>query len=143
MSKLKSLYTISSYGLYKHWDEKSKELPKIVEFTTEVSAKEDIEFGFILNAKKAKGKKLTYTIYHPDIPDENNNIMAPFSGDIYVRTNNWDFYLGDSIWLPLENKTGIWHMTITDNDNVIAEKKFNVFIERPNDENQFWKKRGY
>lgn len=68
MSKLKSDFSIKSYGIYDCWNEKSKALPQIKRFTTDVPAHLNIEFGFILNAKKAKGKKLNFTIYHPDIP---------------------------------------------------------------------------
>ena len=87
MSKLKSHFTISSFGIYDHWDEKTKNLPKITEFTCKIPATLNIEFGFILDAKKAKGKKLSYTIYHPDIPDEKGEPMAPFCGEVYVRNN--------------------------------------------------------
>ena len=108
MSKLRSFFEITSYGIYKHWDEKDKALPKIKTFTTDIPAELDIEFGFIINCKKAKGKKLRYCIFHPDIPDDKGDIMPPFEGDVYVENNDWDFYLGDTIWSPLENKLGDW-----------------------------------
>jgi len=139
MAKQKPSYTIVTYGIYDHWDEKSKQLPKIVKFTTDVTAREKVEFGFTLNAKKAKGRKLTYTIFHPDIPDDDGCIMLPFSGDVYVDNNNWDFYLGDNIWLPLHNKLGVWHMTIEDAGNIIAQKKFTISIDDNDDEAIFWK----
>ncbi|WP_111977678.1 DUF3859 domain-containing protein [Algibacillus agarilyticus] len=143
MSKLKSIYTIVSHGIYTKWDAKSKDLPKIRQFTTEIPAEEDIEFGFVFNAQKAKGKKLVYTIYHPDIPDEDGEVMAPFTGIAHVRTNNWDFYLGDTIWLPIDNKTGPWRMTISHDDQILAEKTFNVGFAEQNNEAMFWKKRGF
>ncbi|MGL1958463.1 MAG: DUF3859 domain-containing protein [Colwellia sp.] len=141
MAKQKPIYSITTYGIYKHWDEHSKELPKIIEFTQKVNAKENIEFGFTLNVKKAKGKKLTYTIYHPNIPDDQGLVMPPFSGDIYVENNNWDFYLGDCIWPPIDNKLGVWRMTIDLNGQVIAEKSFEVTREDP--EGSFKKRYGY
>ena len=141
MAKQKPIYKIITYGVYDHWDENSKLLPKITQFTTDIIAQENIEFGFTVNVKKAKGKKLTYTIYHPNIPDDSGKVMPPFSGDVYVENNNWDFYLGDSIWLPLDNKLGLWDMTIEDDGKVIAQKKFNVFIDESDDEITFWKRK--
>ncbi|GGZ75045.1 DUF3859 domain-containing protein [Paraglaciecola chathamensis] len=143
MSKLRSFFEITSYGIYKHWDEKDKALPKIKTFTTDIPAELDIEFGFIINCKKAKGKKLRYCIFHPDIPDDKGDIMPPFEGDVYVENNDWDFYLGDTIWPPLENKLGDWRMTIELDEKVLAEKTFSVLVEHGDGEIQFWKKRGY
>ena len=102
-----------------------------------------IEFGFIINCKKAKGNKLRYCIFHPDIPDDKGDIMPPFEGDVYVENNDWDFYLGDTIWPPLENKLGDWRMIIELDGKVLAEKTFSVLVEHGDGEIQFWKKRGY
>ena len=143
MSKLKSKFTISSFGIYRGWDEKTKQLPIIQEFTTCIPARLDIEFGFILHVLKGKGQRLDYTIYHPDIPDKHGEIMEPFSGDVYVRNNDWEFYLGDTIWAPIEDKTGDWRMVIELDGKVVAEKTFSVLVEHGDGEIQFWKKRGY
>ena len=143
MSKLKSKFTISSYGIYRGWDEKTKQLPIIQEFTTRIPAQLDIEFGFILEVQKGKGLRLDYCIYHPDIPDKNGQIMEPFSGDVYVRNNDWQFYLGDTIWAPVDNKTGDWRMVIELDGKIVAEKTFSVLVEHGDGEIQFWKKRGY
>jgi hypothetical protein len=143
MSKLKANFTISSYGIYKEWDEKSKQLPVINDFTTKIPALVDIEFGFILRVVKGKGLRLDWTIYHPDVADKNGQIMEPFCGDVYVRNNDWEFYLGDSLWEPIENKTGDWRMTIALDNKVIAEKTFSVLAEYADGEIQFWKQRGY
>jgi hypothetical protein len=143
MSKLKSDFSIKSYGIYDCWNEKSKALPQIKRFTTDVPAHLNIEFGFILNAFKAKGKKLSYIIYHPNIPDEDGEAMPPFTGEVYVRNNDWDFYLGDTLWEPVENKTGDWRLVIELEGRVIAEKIFSVLAEHGDGELQFWKKRGY
>lgn len=58
MAKSTPIINMQSYGIYTHWDEKSKALPQIETFTTKVNAVLDIEFGFIINIKKAKGEKL-------------------------------------------------------------------------------------
>lgn len=143
MAKQKPVFTMTTYGIYDKWDAKAKSLPKIIDFTTEVEAQEDVEFGFTLNVKKGKGLKLVFTIFHPDIPDDKGDVMPPFDGVVYVENNNWDFYLGDCIWLPLENKVGDWRMVITLDDNVVAEKTFNVSLEPSSSEGLFWKKRGF
>tara|TARA_R110002167_G_scaffold66407_1_gene187897 strand:- start:283 stop:714 length:432 start_codon:yes stop_codon:yes gene_type:complete len=143
VSKLRSFFDITSFGIYKHWNEKEKALPKIKTFTTDIPAELDIEFGFIVNCKKAKRKKLTYYIYHPDIPDASGQILPPFTGEVYVANNDWDFYLGDTIWLPLNNKVGDWRMVIKHDDQVLAEKTFSVLMEHGDGEIQFWKHRGY
>ena len=140
MAKQKSSYSVTTYGIYEHWDSNAKQLPKIIEFTNTVTAIEDIEFGFTFNAKRAKGQKLTFNIFHPDIPDDNGNVMAPFTGEVYVDNNNWDFYLGDCIWLPLHNKVGCWRMTIEHNGKVLAEKQFDIILE---EHNEFKRKHGY
>ena len=67
MAKAKPITSIESYGIYSHWDAKEKDLPQITEFTTDVPAQLDIEFGFIVNIKKAKGQKIKFCVYHPDI----------------------------------------------------------------------------
>ena len=58
LSKLRTFFEMSSYGIYQKWNEKSKDLPKIKTFTTNIPTILEIEFGFILNAKKSKGKRL-------------------------------------------------------------------------------------
>ena len=142
MSKLRTFFAISSYGIYESWDEKSKTLPKIKTFTTDIPAQLEIEFGFILSAKKAKGKRLDLTILHPDIPDENEHIMPPFEGVVYVRNNDWEFYLGDTVCAPIHDKVGNWQMIIECDGNVIAQKTFSLLLEHGEGEIQFWKKRG-
>ncbi|WP_426360031.1 DUF3859 domain-containing protein [Pseudocolwellia sp. HL-MZ19] len=143
MAKTKIQHTIISFGIYDKWDQSDKELPKVIEFTLNVSAKIDIEFGFIINIKKGKGKKITYCIYHPNIPDDNGEVMPPFTGDVYIKDNNWHFYLGDTLWEPLENKIGDWRMTIECDEKIIADKTF--FINEPNEilDAKFWKRAGY
>lgn len=129
MAKNKYTVFMTSYGVYTQWDERNKQLPKLIEVTTDIPARESIEFGFVVNIKKAKGIKLQYVINHPDILGEDGIAMAPFTGDVYVSNNNWDFYLGDTLWLPLENKLGHWNMRLEHDGNLLAEKTFVVDIE--------------
>lgn len=143
MAKAKAQVEIKSFGIYDQWDKDDKKLPKVQKFTTQVPAEVDIEFGFVINIKKAKGQKIRYCIYHPDIPDKKGNVMPPFDGEEYIRNNNWDFYLGDTIWLPIEDKVGEWRMTIEIDGNEIASKTFDVNLPELDGEIGFWKKRGF
>ena len=143
MSKSRTFFEMSSYGIYEKWDEKSKSLPKIKTFTTNIPLQLEIEFGFILKAKKSKGKRLDWTIFHPDVPDENGHTMSPFEGVVYVRNNDWEFYLGDTVWSPIHDKVGEWRMVIKCDGKTIAQKNFSLLVEHGDAEIQFWKKRGY
>lgn len=139
MAKHKPIIELVSYGIYSQWNEGDKALPKIREFTTQVPAKLDIEFGLVVNIKRAKNQKIRYCIYHPDIPDKNGQPMAPFDGEEYIRSNDWDFYLGDTLWDPIDNKLGNWRMTIELDNHIIAEKTFVIEHEMlQDDEAQFW-----
>lgn len=143
MAKTKPVITMQSFGIYTKWDSSSKALPQIQAFTTKVPAQLDVEFGFIINIKKAKGEKLHYCIYHPDIPDADSEVMPPFDGFEYVKDNDWHFYLGDTLWQPISNKIGDWRMTIELNGKLIADKTFSVFEQESMSEIEFWQKRGY
>jgi len=127
MPKRKPEIRIRSYGIYSNWDAKTKLLPKIEEFTTRVRATIDIEFGFIINIKWAKNAELDYCIDHPGILDSNGKRRAPFDGSVYVKTNDWDFYLGDTIWEPLKDKLGPWKMSVEMDGKVVAEKTFEIY----------------
>ena len=129
MPKRKPEIRIRSYGIYDRWDSDSKELPRIAEFTTRVPAKIDIEFGFVVNIKGAKNQELDYCIDHPGILDADGKRRAPFDGTVYVRSNDWDFYLGDTIWEPIADKLGSWRMTLELEGKVIADKTFEVFSQ--------------
>lgn len=131
MAKHKPIIEIMTYGVHSHWDSTSKELPKIKQFTTEITATEGVEFGFITNIKKAKNEIINFSIFHPGIINKEGNTLAPFKGEIYIRNNNWDFYLGDTIQLlhptlGLKSNLGIWRMTLELQGKTIAQKSFTV-----------------
>jgi len=140
VAKRSPIIEMTSYGIYSTWDSKSKHLPKIQEFTTHVPADIDVEFGFIVNIKKAKGAVIHYCIDHPGILSKKGDPLAPFEGEEHVGSNDWDFYLGDTIWAPVNDKLGQWQMRIELNGRTIAEKTFHLVAR---DEGQFWKKRGF
>src|SRR6056297_2094327 len=126
MAKPKISWEIISHGLYTGWDKHSSQLPQIRHFTHEVPARLGIEFGYIINIRKAKGKKLYFCIDHPPFKNESGNIAPPFDGTIYVKTNDWDFFLGDTFWEPLQDKVGPWRLTIELDGKLIADETFTI-----------------
>jgi len=126
MAKKKLVGKISSYGLYDGFDPESKSLPKILAFTTEIPAKLGIEFGYILNIKKGRGEKLSFCIAHPPFKNSAGEIEGDFKGEFYVKNSDFDFFLGDTIWAPIDDKLGDWILTIAWQDKVIATKKFKI-----------------
>ncbi len=132
MAKKKPLTKIVSKGIYSQWDSKSKALPKLIKVTTHIPCELDVEFGYIVNIQKAKNKKLKYCIYHPDIPDDSGVAMAPFSGEEYIRQNDWNFFIGDTIWAPLENKIGSWRITVELEGVIVTDETFFLEIKHLN-----------
>jgi len=118
-----------TYGVYARWDSKSKELPRFRACTTRIRAEIDVEFGFVVNVKGAKNRELTYCIDHPGILDADGTTRAPFKGIVYVKTNDWDFYLGDTIWEPVSDKLGNWRMTLELDGKIVADKTFELHNE--------------
>lgn len=127
MAKRKPEVRMRTYGIYTKWDSESKDLPRISEVTTRVPAEIDIEFGFVVHVKGGKNQELYYCIDHPGILDSNGQRRAPFDGTVYVKTNDWDFYLGDTIWEPIDDKLGHWNMWLELDGTVVAEKMFELF----------------
>jgi len=132
MAKKKPVIKIRTYGIHSQWDSKSKELPKVKEFTTDIPAEIDIEFGLIINIKNARGNKISFCIDHPGICDAAGNVRAPFTDEVHINNNDWSFYLGDTIWAPIADKCGPWRMTIELNGQTIADKTFNVSSDDAN-----------
>lgn len=132
MAKRKPDVRMRTYGIYTKWDSESKDLPRISEVTTRVPAEIDIEFGFVVHVKGGKNQELYYCIDHPGILDSNGQRRAPFDGSVYIKTNDWDFYLGDTIWEPIDDKLGHWNMWLELDGTVVAEKMFELFA--PSDE---------
>ena len=132
MAKPKPLVKLQTYGIHSKWDSKSKALPQIKEFTTDIPAEIDIEFGLTVNIKNARGAKIFYCIDHPGIYDDASKLRAPFTGEVHITNNDWDFYLGDTIWPPIDDKCGPWRMTIELNKQIVADKTFNISSAKSN-----------
>ncbi|BFM20173.1 DUF3859 domain-containing protein [Gilvimarinus japonicus] len=126
MAKKKHQVKLKSWGIYTPWNSESKALPKLLKVTREIPCELDVEFGYIANIKKAKNKKLQYCIYHPDIPDENGTPLPPFSGEEFIRQNDWNFFIGDTIWAPIENKQGPWRITLAIEGELVADETFKL-----------------
>ena len=129
MAKPKAHCKLVSYGIYSGWDRDSKSLPQIKDFRREVPARIGIEFGYILNFKKAKGRLLSYCIAHPPFLDEHGEIAAPFTGEEYVRTNDWNFYLGDTVWEPAQDKIGTWRLVTALEGRTVADETFSLVAD--------------
>jgi len=126
MAKRRPTFKIYSYGEYEIWDRESKSIPRILEFKTEITARIGTEFGYVLHIKNGKGEKLEFRIDHPPFTDEDGNVRPPFTGEQFIRTNDFEFYLGDCIWEPLEDKLGKWEITTFYKGEVVAHKIFNL-----------------
>jgi hypothetical protein len=118
---------VLSYGQYTTWDRESKELPQLLEMTEKVEARIDAEFGMIVEITGAKGRYLNYRIDHPPFADKNGNIAPPFEGSHQVRSTPFQFFLGDTIWAPVEDKRGEWKMSIFFEDQLVASKVLQIF----------------
>ncbi len=126
MPRKKAKFRIESYGRYTAWDRNSKELPRILEFTETIEATEGNEFGMIIKIESGKGERLDFCIKHPPFKDTNGNIAPDFTGEYYVKSNKDYFFIGDCIWLPLEDKKGNWVIEVFHGKSRIASKNFKV-----------------
>jgi hypothetical protein len=126
MGKRRPTFKMYSYGEYSKWNRNSNEIPKILEFKTDIEAQIGTEFGYVLHIKNGKGEMLEFKIDHPPFTDEDGNIRPPFTGEHFIRTNDFRFYLGDCIWEPLEDKLGKWEITTYYRGAVVAHKIFNL-----------------
>jgi hypothetical protein len=126
MARKKPEVRMVSYGLYTPFEKGSKELPHVLEFTETVPARVGVEFGYILEIRKARGATLSYTIEHPPFRDEDGNVIPPFEGDQIINANDYQFFLGDTLWPPVEDKTGEWTLRTAIDGETVAEKTFNI-----------------
>jgi len=127
-SKKKFEVVIESYGRYTQWRSGSRELPKIVEFTNVIRAYAGIEFGMILRIRKGKGVKLDYYVKHPVIRNGINIVENDFNGKHIIRSNDYQFFIGDCIDQPVEDKIGKWIISIYSEGILLAEKTFSVVM---------------
>ncbi len=111
-----------SYGQYDGWDRESKELPNLVKMGAEIKAVLDVEFGYILRIQNARNAKITFRIDHPPFRGDNGEVVPPFDGALYVKTNDFRFFLGDTVWAPVEDKRGAWRLVTWLDGVKVADK---------------------
>lgn len=126
MAKRRPEFRMYSYGEYAKWDRESREIPKVLDFVTEIKATIGTEFGYVLLIKNGKGETIEFRIDHPTFKNEKGETALPFTGGQFIRTNDFEFYLGDCIWEPLEDKLGKWELTTFYKGQVVAHKIFTL-----------------
>ena len=129
MAKRNVKIKIVNYGIYDKFDHDNEDLPTLVEFAEKIPAKLDIEFGMIVNIRKARGEVIEWRIDHPEFDDSRGNPAPPFEGEFYVNSPEYKFFLGDTIWEPIETKQGAWELSIMWQGNVLARKRLWVVPE--------------
>ena len=122
MAKKKPEVEVHSCGLYEGWNRESKALPKLVAITNEITAELDVEFGYILRIRNARNSRITFRIEHPAFKDSSGKTAPPFEGGLYVKTNDYRFFLGDTIWSPVEDKRGEWRLITWLDGEKVADK---------------------
>ena len=115
-----------NYGKYSEWDRANESLPKFIELTNTVEAELGVEFGMIVEIKKARGRYLEFEIDHPPFKDAKGNTEPPFTGTFRVKHNPFQFFLGDTIWDPVEDKKGYWKLSILLDDQILITKAINL-----------------
>ncbi|MGF1637642.1 MAG: DUF3859 domain-containing protein [Cyclobacteriaceae bacterium] len=118
---------IINYGLYETWDREDKALPGFLELTDRVKAIIGVEFGMIVKIWQAKGRYIDYRIDHPPFVDESGNIEPPFEGQYRVRSSDFEFFIGDTIWEPVEDKRGEWKMSVFLDGTLLATKSILLY----------------
>lgn len=127
MARKKPEFRLRTYGIYTQWESNSRELPKVLEVTTRIPAVVDIEFGFIANVRGGKNICLEYCIDHPGILDKDGNRRPAFTGEVFAKTSDWDFFLGDTIWAPINDKLGTWKLSLSWEGKVVAQQAFEIY----------------
>lgn len=122
MAKQKADVKIESCGLYTPLNKTGKELPQLIRFTEEIPCELGVEFGYILHIRKGRGMKLTFQIDHPPFFDSSGGVAPPFTGEEYVRSNDWKFFLGDTTWEPIEDKAGPWRIRSWLDGDLVADR---------------------
>ncbi len=129
MAKRKVEIEIYSYGEYAEWNRESKSIPRLVAITETIEATVGTEFGYVLRIRHGKGKRLDFRIDHPPFPDKEGKVTPPFTGEYFVRSNDYEFFLGDCIWEPLHDKLGNWTMTTWLEGKIVAQKTLRLIAK--------------
>jgi hypothetical protein len=128
MAKKKAEVRIESCGLYTPLDKGGKDLPKLVRFTDEIPCEPGVEFGYILHIRKGRGMKLTFRIDHPPFVSSDGEPAPPFTGEEYIRSNDWKFFLGDTTWEPIDDKAGDWRIRTWLDGDLVADRTLTLVL---------------
>lgn len=120
-----------SYGLYDRFDPSGKGLPRVVEFTTAVPPEVGREFGYVLKIRGGRGLTIEFEIDHPRVPDADGAVMEPFRGREFVRSSEFEFFLGDALWGPVEWMVGEWRLTTWLEGKRVHRRTFEVMPPPP------------
>ncbi|MFV0291678.1 MAG: DUF3859 domain-containing protein [Mangrovibacterium sp.] len=129
MGKKKAQVELYSYGEYSPWEKGNKSLPKLISITNTVSVDIGTEFGYVLRIKQAKGSKINFRIIHPPCNDEHGKPIGDLCGEIYVNSNDYEFFLGDGVWAPLHDKLGDWRLMTYLDGEIIADKTLKLIAK--------------
>lgn len=129
MAKKKFEVEMYSYGEYAEWNRESKAIPKLKNITNEIEAEVGTEFGYVLRIKKAKGKRIDFRIDHPSFKGDDGKVMASFTGQMIINSNYYEFFLGDCVWEPAEDKMGVWTMTTKIDGEIVATKSIRLKLK--------------
>lgn len=128
MAKKKISWELYSYGEYSRWERTSKKLPKLLKITDKIRIQPDIEFGYVIKIKGAKGKVVEFCIDHPPFKNDQGKVMPSFKGEYFVNSNDYEFFLGDTVWEPYDDKAGEWTLTTQMDGKVIAQKTITLHL---------------
>jgi len=128
MAKRKPVFKVDSYGTYAPWDGQKGDVPKILKIGTKVLFHPEVEFGLVLNIKGGKGIKLDFRVIHPPFKGTDGKPAPDFVGEHYVNANTWQFFLGDTVWEPFEDKIGTWQFIISYEGQIIADKRLELIM---------------
>jgi len=126
MARKKADVSMHSHGLYDGWDRDSKALPTLIKITTEIEASLEVEFGYILRIRNARNSRITFRIEHPPFKGGDGEAAPPFVGELYVKTNDFRFFLGDTVWAPVKDKRGAWRLITWLDGEKVADKTLSL-----------------
>lgn len=115
-----------NYGRYSEWDGENSNLPKFIELTDQIETQLGVEFGMIVEIRKARGRYLDFEIDHPPFKDADGNTEPVFRDTFRVKHNPFQFFLGDTVWAPIEDKKGYWKLSILLENEVLITKTINL-----------------
>ena len=53
--------------------------------------------------------------------------MPSFEGSYFINSNDFQFFLGDTVWEPVDDKRGEWILSVRYKDEVSARKTFQLY----------------